>query len=94
MSSGHTRSRLDPAVVGSTVTGLPGWPFGPIRVERMIRIGAEHGLSGTAHRVIARTATRERVTFVVKEDPYALVSDPARADDLRRAAARELAAIG
>lgn len=27
-------------------------------------------------------------------EPHALVSDPARADDLRRAAARELAAIG
>ena len=56
MSEGHTRSALDQTIVARTIAGLPGWPHGPVHAERMIRIGAEHGLSGTAHRWRSRVA--------------------------------------
>jgi Ser/Thr protein kinase RdoA (MazF antagonist) len=59
---------LDSSSVARAVAGMPGWPFGPIHIGRLVRIGAEHGLSGVAHRVMARTEAGERVTFVVKED--------------------------
>jgi thiamine kinase-like enzyme len=68
VSEGHTRSTLDQTSVASTIAGLPGWPYGPVHAERVVRIGTEHGLSGAAYRVIARTAAGERVAFVVKEE--------------------------
>jgi Ser/Thr protein kinase RdoA (MazF antagonist) len=64
-------SGLDPGRIASTVAGLPGWRRGPIHVERAIRIGVEHGLSGAVYRVSAKTATLERVTLIVKEDDAA-----------------------
>lgn len=68
MSEGHMPAGLDSSSVARAVAGLSGWPFGPIHIGRLVRIGAEHGLSGTAHRVMARTEAGKRVTFLVKED--------------------------
>jgi hypothetical protein len=62
---------LDPARVEGIVHGLPRWPFGPVRIVAATRIGAEHGLSGQVHRLVARTADGGRVTFIVKHDSVA-----------------------
>jgi Ser/Thr protein kinase RdoA (MazF antagonist) len=68
VTDGHSRSTFDQTSAVSTIAGLPGWPYGPVRAERVTRIGIEHGLSGAAYRVIARTDAGERVAFVVKEE--------------------------
>lgn len=60
---------LDPAWVERVVHGLAGWPFGPLRVVDVTRIGVEHSLSGQVHRVAASTADRDRLTFIIKRDP-------------------------
>jgi aminoglycoside phosphotransferase (APT) family kinase protein len=62
---------FDPTQIASTVAGLAGWPFGPIRVEQARRIGTEHGLSGTVHRVHGRTEAGKPVAFIVKRDEAA-----------------------
>jgi streptomycin 6-kinase len=62
---------LDPAWVERVVHALAGWPFGPVRVVDVTRIGVEHGLSGQVHRVAASTADRDRVTFIIKQDSVA-----------------------
>jgi hypothetical protein len=50
------------------VSGLPRWPYGPIRVVDVTRIGAEHGLSGQVHRVMADAGNGDRVSFIVKQE--------------------------
>jgi Ser/Thr protein kinase RdoA (MazF antagonist) len=62
---------LDPPWVERVVHGLAGWPFGPLRVVDVTRIGVEYGLSGQVHRVAASTADRDRVTFIIKQDSVA-----------------------
>ena len=68
MSDHAADSGLDSGRIAGSIARLPGWPFGPIEIERTIRIGAEHGLSGAVYRVAAITATLKPVTFIVKED--------------------------
>jgi Phosphotransferase enzyme family len=62
---------LDPPWVERVTSGLAGWPFGPVRVVDVTRIGVEHGLSGQVHRVVASRTDRRRVTFIVKQDSIA-----------------------
>jgi Ser/Thr protein kinase RdoA (MazF antagonist) len=71
VSDHAAHSELDPGRIAGSIARLPGWPLGPIEIERTIRIGAEHGLSGAVYRVAASTATLEPVTFIVKEDSAA-----------------------
>jgi Ser/Thr protein kinase RdoA (MazF antagonist) len=54
--------------VERAVTGLARWPYGPFRVFEVTRIGAEHGLSGQVHRVMADTGSGGRVSFIVKRE--------------------------
>jgi hypothetical protein len=62
---------LDPTWIERAVGGLPGWPYGSVQVVNATRIGAEHGLSGQVHRVLADTADGGRVTFIVKQESAA-----------------------
>jgi hypothetical protein len=59
---------LDPSWIESAVGALPGWPYGPIRIVAVTRIGAEHGLSGHVHRVMADAGDGGRVSFIVKKE--------------------------
>ena len=44
------------------------WPHGAFRVLNATRIGAEYGLSGRIHRVVAETIRGTSISFVVKQD--------------------------
>jgi hypothetical protein len=59
---------LGPSWIERTVSGLPRWPYGPVRVVEVSRIGAEHGLSGQIHRVIAQMGNGGRLSFIVKQE--------------------------
>jgi len=62
------RTAPEPGWVARAVDRLRGWPYGPVRVVNVVRIGAEHGLSGTVYRVTVDCADRQRRTFVLKQD--------------------------
>jgi hypothetical protein len=59
---------LRPSWIDHVVGGLPRWPYGPIRVVAVSRIGAEHGLSGQVHRVTADMDNGGHVSFIVKQE--------------------------
>ena len=63
----------DDAVLGSAwlsdeLTASSEWRHGAIRVLSATRIGADHGMSGLVHRVVADTERGGRLTFVLKQD--------------------------
>ncbi len=62
---------LDSTSIEPALDSLPSWPFGPVRVVEVTRIGAEHGLSGQVHRVVARKGDASSVTFIVKQESAA-----------------------
>lgn len=64
-----TRARPpDRAWAEGAIGRLAGWPYGPIRMVSSVKIGVEHGLSGTVHRLTVACTDGTARTLVLKEE--------------------------